>query len=198
MSHEHLQQRELRTGQLHRPPTPRDLPRREVHAQVREGQRLVVRHHVRTGRRRVRAAPQQGADPGEEFVQFEGLDQVVVGPGVQPGHAVTDRVTGRQHEDRRRVTGAADAAGGGEAVHAGHLDVQDHQVGPVGGRLLQGVGAVDRDLGVVPLEGEAALECFAHRRLVVDDQDALGVTVAIGGAHGLGILGVRWDRGLSG
>lgn len=82
------------------------------------------------------------------------------------------------------VAGSAHPAGGRQAVHPGHLDVQDDQLGPVGGRLLQRVRAVDRDLGVVSLEGEAALECLAHRGLVVDDQDALGFTVAFGGAHG--------------
>src|SRR5690606_13401847 len=50
----------------------------------------------------------------------------------------------------------------------------------------------DGDLGVVPLEGQAALERLPHGRLVVDDQDALGVTVTVAfgghGAHGVGFL----------
>ncbi len=82
-----------------------------------------------------------------------------------------------------------------ESVHAGHLDVEDDQVGPVRGGLVEGVGPVHGDLRVVALEGEAALECFAHRRLVVDDQDALGVTVAFGGAHGFGFLGCGGTAG---
>ena len=91
------------------------------------------------------------------------------------------RLRGTVHEEHTLARrGAAHPAGRGQAVHAGHLDVEDDQVGLVGRRLLQRVRAVHRDLRVVPLEGEAALECFAHRRLVVDDQDALGVTVAFG------------------
>lgn len=189
MRHEHLQQGELRAGQLHRASGPADLPGGQVHGQVGEGEGVVVLGGGLHGRR-VGAAAQQRADAGEQLVQLERLHQVVVRPRVQAGHPVADRVAGRQHQDGGQVTRAADAAGGGQAVHAGHLDVQDDQVGPVRRRLLQRVGAVDRDLGVVPLEGEAALEGFADRRLVVDDQDALDLAVAVAvgvcGAHGLG------------
>ncbi len=191
MCHEHLQQGELRAGQFDGPAAARDLPGGEVHAQVGEGERL-VRLGLGGHRHRVGAAAQQGADAGEQLVQLERLDQVVVGARVQAGDPVADRVAGGEHQDRGGVPRTPDAAGRGQPVHARHLDVQHDQVRLVGRGLLQGVRAVDGDLGVVPLEGEAALEGLAHGRLVVDDQDALGITVAFGGTHRSRFLGVRW------
>lgn len=63
--------------------------------------------------------------------------------------------------------------GGGQAVHAGHEHVEDDEVGPVRGGLVEGVETVDGEFGPVALEGEAALQRLAYGRFVVDDQDAL-------------------------
>jgi hypothetical protein len=38
----------------------------------------------------------------------------------------------REHDHLRRVVAAAQRLGGGEAVDAGHADVHQHDVGPVG------------------------------------------------------------------
>ena len=46
------------------------------------------------------AAPQQGAQPGQQLGQRVGLDQVVVGAGIEPLHAVVDGVARRQHQHR--------------------------------------------------------------------------------------------------
>ena len=44
-------------------------------------------------------ASEQGPNACLEFRQREGLDQVVVGTGVQSGHAVRDSVARGEHED---------------------------------------------------------------------------------------------------
>lgn len=176
---EHLQQGELGTGQLDPARAPGDLAGGEVHPQVGEGQHIVVGDAACRGR--VRAAAQQGPDAGEELVQFEGLDQVVVGPGVEPGDAVADGVAGGEHQDGRGGAGGTQAAGGGQTVHPRHLDVEDDQIGGVRLGPGEGVETVDGDFGVVPLEREAALQGLTHRGLVVDDQDAL--RIVFGGAH---------------
>jgi hypothetical protein len=38
-----------------------------------------------------------------QFIQFEGLDQVVVDASVEPGHPVAERVARGQHDHRRRI-----------------------------------------------------------------------------------------------
>ncbi len=46
-----------------------------------------------------RPPPYESAQPGEQLGEREGLDQVVVGPGVQARDAILDGVAGREHED---------------------------------------------------------------------------------------------------
>ena len=41
---------------------------------------------------------QQGVQAGGQFTQVKGLEQVVIGPGLQAIHPVGDRVTGGQHQ----------------------------------------------------------------------------------------------------
>ena len=52
-------------------------------------------------------AAQQRAQPGEQLVEVEGLDQIVVGAGIQSLDAVVDRAERRQQQDRRRDAGGA-------------------------------------------------------------------------------------------
>ena len=73
---------------------PAGLPGDRVEAQVGEGQRLAGVFGP---------APQQGPQAGEQFGQGERLDQVVVGPGVEPLHPVLDGIPGGQHQDGRVV-----------------------------------------------------------------------------------------------
>lgn len=179
---EHLQERELRTRQLHHPLAPRHLTGRQVHPQITEGEDVLV-GLLAARRRGVRAAAQQRPDPGEQLVQLERLDQVVVRARVEPGDAVADRVARGEHQDGVVDPAPRSRMGGGEPVHPGHLDVEDDQIGPVRLRLGQRVQTVDGDLRPVPLEGQAALERLPHGGLVVDDQDALGVVLGGCGAH---------------
>ena len=50
------------------------------------------------------AAPQQRAQARLELAQREGLDEVVVGPGVEAGDAIVDRLARGQHQHRCAVT----------------------------------------------------------------------------------------------
>jgi hypothetical protein len=43
----------------------------------------------------------EGVDSGQEFLERKGLPKVVVGPQVQAGDALLDRVLGRQDQDVR-------------------------------------------------------------------------------------------------
>ena len=116
-------------------------------------------------------AAQQGAQPRAQLAQREGLDQVVVGAGVEALDAVVDRVARGEHEHRGAVAGLAHAPADLEAVDAGHAHVEDDGVGRRGGQAVERRGAICGELHVVALERKRPLERGPHGRLVVDDQD---------------------------
>ena len=99
VEHQQLEQIELGLGQLELAPgAPRLAPFRVEH-EIGDGQCLVALGDT--------AAPQQGAHPGEELVERERLDEVVVGAGVEPGDAVGDLVASGQHQHRRVIAAVA-------------------------------------------------------------------------------------------
>ena len=72
-------------------------------------------------------------------------------------------------------TGASlvDPRGGVDAVHVGHLDVGDHQVGPRGAALLDQLPAVaGHGDDLVAQSGQDRPEVVLHVGLVVGDGDA--------------------------
>ena len=182
----------MRVSSTRRPPR-RDLAGGEVH---RAGRR-------RTARRRRRRRPppayelrrSSARSRASSSSQRERLDEVVVGAGVEAVDPVADRVAGGEHQDRRRRCRPRAAAGPrsrpsmrgirmSSTIRSGWYDVD---------ALARASPAVDGELGVVALEGEAAAQRLAHGGLVVDDQDAL--RIAFGGAHRSSSL-PRWLRRL--
>ena len=123
VAQEQLEQEELGPGQLDRPVAAADLARARVERQVGEREQLVA-----AGR-----AAQERAQPREQLLERERLDQVVVGAGVEPGDAVVDLVAGGQHQDRRRVPLAAERAAGLEPVHDRHQHVEHDRVDAAAG-----------------------------------------------------------------
>ena len=81
----------------------------------------------------------------------------------------------------------ADAAERFDAVHAGHLDVEEHERGPPAPHGGQGAGAVGGGLHRVAARAvrvlEEGREHLADRVLVVHDQDGLRRPVAHAGHH---------------
>ena len=60
-----------------------------------------------------------------ELLQRKGLHEVVVGPGIEPLHAVVDRVAGGQDQHRRRVAPATQLLQDREAIEARQAQVED-------------------------------------------------------------------------
>ena len=141
-----------------------DLVRRGLELEVGEAQHLAVAA--------ARAAPQQRAQPREQLLERERLDQVVVGARVEPAHAVGHRVARGQDEHRRAVAGGAQPAAHLEPVHARHQHVEHQRVGRAGRQRVERLGAVGGQLGLVALQPQRAVDRLTHRRLVVDHQDA--------------------------
>ncbi len=138
-------------------------------------------------------AAQEGADAGDEFVEGEGFDEVVVGAGFQAVDAFADGVEGGQDEDGGAVAHGAQLAADAEAVEDGHHDVEDDGVGLPGGDLGEGGEAVRGAPYVVSLDGESVFDGCPDLGVVVDDEDApaaaravwaVWAVCAVRGAHG--------------
>ena len=126
-----------------------------------------------SGRRRGAAA--RGARV--QLLERERLDQVVVGTGVEPRHAVADGVAGGQHQDRRAVAGRPQAPAHLEAVDAGISTSSMTASGARSETRLERLGPVGRELDVVALQPQGPLERRANGRLVVHDENAHGESV---------------------
>src|SRR5690606_414291 len=69
------------------------------------------------------AAAVQGLEPGEQLGEREGLDQIVVGAGLEPGDALADAAAGGQHQHGCAQAGVAPAT-----KHAGAVEIRQHPV----------------------------------------------------------------------
>ena len=135
-----------------------------------------VEHEVAEPQRRAvlagRAA-QQRPQPRLELLERERLDEVVVGARVQAGDAVVDRVARGEHQHRRAVAGVAQPPAHLEPVDVRHRDVEHDGVGRrAAGQPVERLAAVGRQLDVIGLEPQRALERGPHGGLVVDHEDA--------------------------
>jgi hypothetical protein len=74
------------------------------------------------------------------------FDQTVVSPTVKPEHAVLDRVSGGQHQNRHRRAGSPKLAAHGKAVLPWEHDVEEYQVVVIAKCQLEGLVAVRRDI----------------------------------------------------
>ena len=121
----------------------------------------------------LRLAAQHGVDAGEQFARVERLGQVVVGAHFEADDAVDLVALGGQHDDRRHVAGAAQAAADRQAVLAGQHQVEHDQVEMLAGPRpvhLRGIGdALDGEA----LFAEVAVQQVAQAAVVVDDEDAV-------------------------
>ena len=115
------------------------------------------------------AAPQHRADPGVQHPALHGLDDVVVGAGLQPDHHV-DVVAARGQQDDRQLVGAPDAPAHLEAVDAGQHHIQHDQVRPLLAQQLQAVLARRRGGHAVALAGQGELQGRADGVVVLDQQ----------------------------
>ena len=79
-------------------------------------------------RRLVRRAAVDRLDPGEELIDGERLDEVVVGPGAKAGKLVGDGAQGREEDHRRPHAGIAGRSQHFEAAHLREHEVEDDDV----------------------------------------------------------------------
>ena len=126
----------------------------------------------------------EGPDAGGQLLGHEGLGDVVVGAGLEPGHHVVGVVAGRDHDHRHR-TGPAELPAALEAVDAGQHQVDEDDIGRLVGEALEpdltGAGLVD--LVALVLEGQA--HRGADALVVLHEEDSV--------AHGRRFIGY-WSQ----
>src|SRR3954453_4822279 len=165
VAHQVLEQLELALGEVDGTVPARDLVRVRVEDQVGHAQR---RHAARW------PAPQQRAHAREQLLPLERLDKVVVGAHVEPLDARVQRVARGEHEDRRVVLVAPQLPRDLDAIHAREPEVEHDQVGEERLRVVQRLRAVARQLDVVALHAQRALEDLGELLGVLDDEHADG------------------------
>ena len=175
MPEEVLEQVELERGEVDDALAAADLVRRDIHDQIRAAQHLAARRP---------AAPQESAHPREQLVVRERLHQVVVRAGVEPEHAVGDRVARREHQDRHVGAGAQPTADL-DAVDARKHHVEHDEIGRSIACGRERRRAVRGDLHGVALVRDGALQRRRKARVVVDHEDppAFVHLVMMAGAH---------------
>jgi hypothetical protein len=114
------------------------------------------------------------ADGGHELVGAEGLDQEFAGAGKHRAAQVVGLALDAHHHDRCRRQAGRELFRGGDAIHARHVDVHQHDRRVERGgeleRLDAGGGRTDHV--DVALETEQLREVVAGLRDVVDDEDS--------------------------
>jgi D-alanyl-D-alanine carboxypeptidase/D-alanyl-D-alanine-endopeptidase (penicillin-binding protein 4) len=115
-----------------------------------------------------------GTEAGEEDVEGEGFDEVIVGPGVEAGNDVVWGIAGGEHEDGGAVFVGAEATGDFEAGVAGHHDVEDDGVEVSDGKGGEGFFAVAGEGDGVVLFLEALGEEVSHGWFVFGDEEEHG------------------------
>ena len=83
------------------------------------------REHFRA---RDAGAAREGAEAGQQFLEVEGLGEVIVGAAIEAGHAVVHGAAGGQHEDGRAKSGGAQFAADRVTILDGKHHVENHEV----------------------------------------------------------------------
>ena len=156
-----------------------------IQGQVRD---LQHRRHRLLGASR---AAQQSLHAGSHLVQVEGLRHVVVRASAQPLHAISDRVTRSEEEDRQLRITSAQTRQRLQSVHARHLYVQDHDVRVEARRLRQRIQPVLSRGRLPTLVPQGLREQVRQHRLVVNNEHTGHPAIRLGHHHGLLVFSQR-------
>src|ERR1700736_1230901 len=115
-------------------------------------------------------APQQRAQPREDFLDMEGLGDVIVSPGVETLNFVAPTVAGSQNQHRHGAAGPAPFTEHGSTVLFGQAQIQDNGIVRFGvaqePSFFTIEGAVDGIARVRKRGGDLAVEVL----VILDDE----------------------------
>ena len=138
---------------------------------------LVVEDEMKVANRQPRrfrdaTATHQCPDARQQLGEGKRLDQIVIGTGVETGHAILKRVPCGEHEDRRLDTALAQRLQDLQAVASGQRQVEQDDVERLGvdpeERPL--AGPLDDDLELLALEPLA--QGVGDLHFVFDDENS--------------------------
>ena len=114
------------------------------------------------------------AQPCQQLAEVEGLGEVVVGAGVEPGDALLDCVERGEHQNGNRVLGGAYRSADVEARHPRHEDVEDDDVVAVLAGERQRVRAVGGEVDDERRLAKPAGDGRTELTIILGEQDAHG------------------------
>ncbi|OIK00880.1 hypothetical protein BIV25_07100 [Streptomyces sp. MUSC 14] len=158
---EDFEHRELLPGQCDVAPVPVDLSAERVEAQPPD---------LPHGRPVVGAPAVERSEPEREFLELEGLREVVVGAEPELRRLVVEAVGSGEHQDRHTAAGGDDACGDLITGRPGNFAVEDGDVVGVGAQQFQSGVAVTRDVGRDRLQPQTITDGLCQTGLVLDDQ----------------------------
>ena len=118
-----------------------------------------------------------GGAPGsapQQFVEPEGLGEIVVGTRVQPTNHVLDRIARRQHDDRHIPSLASQLGGDLEPVLLRQHDVEQDHVILVDMSQHRGLIPFGRHIHDMTLLLQPVVDETGHLRVVLDYQNLHG------------------------
>jgi len=128
-------------GQRHLAPGPLHRPAHRVDLKVGDAQDRILA---------LVGPAQQGADAREQLRDGEGLDQVVVSPGIETGAAVGDLVSGGDDQDMGLAATRAHPPQHLQAIKLGQAEIEQHDIVAGGIRQPVALGAI-----AAGIDGEA-------------------------------------------
>jgi hypothetical protein len=119
-----------------------------------------------------RPAPQQRLHPDGELGHGHGLDDIIVGAGLEIFQLAVQVAARGQHQRRHGVTIFAQALEEAGARAIRKLDIQDHQVVVIRLGIFQPVFGRQHTVHRIAFRLQAALEDVVELLFVLDDEDA--------------------------
>ncbi len=119
--------------------------------------------------RRLEGTAGEGAETGEEDVEGERFDEIIVGAGIETGNDVFRGVASGEHQDGGAVFAGTETESDFEAVDAGHHDIEDDGVESAGGEGGEGLFAIAGESDGVVVFLKALAQEVAHGGFVFGD-----------------------------
>ena len=115
----------------------------------------------------------QGAQTSEQFFEVERLGQIIIGPGVDPGHFFVPVVARGEDQHRHRTASRTPGLEHAQPVHLRQTEVEHHGII---GRIeisaqMQGIDTVRGLVDGIAGAAEGFAQLHGQRRLVFNDQD---------------------------
>jgi hypothetical protein len=159
---ETLEHAEAAPVERHRHPVPVRLAPHRIHRQPAEADRL---------RRAQRLAPLQHGETGEQFLEGEGLGEIIVRPRHEAVQLVAQAAARGEHHHGQARRMAAQRAAQIEPVHVGQAEIEQHHAERLGVDAGEHLRALAMPGDAVAPRGQPARHEASDADIVLDQQD---------------------------